>query len=68
MKRKVTIKLRPEWSFYVGQMVRYHSIIDEPAYTSGHKIKNIEIRHGRPIAFITGKTGYVCIEALSPEE
>lgn len=50
----------------VGDKVDYHSIIGDPKiYSSNHEIISIEERYGRIIAFITNKSGFVALDALS---
>lgn len=58
-------KVKIEKNLYVGMEVNYHSRIGGPVTTSGHKITHIERRNGEWIVFITGKTGFVSVEAIS---
>lgn len=55
----------------VGDKVNYHDIIGGPITSSGHEIKQIDTtpnNFGGNVAWITGKSGCVSIEALSKEE
>jgi hypothetical protein len=52
----------------VGDVVDYHSVMDEPATSFGHEVTHIlEVPNnfGYDVAWITGKSGCVCVEALS---
>lgn len=49
----------------VGDECNYHARIGGPVTTSGHVIREIAILSGRTVAWITGKSGCVAIEALS---
>ena len=49
----------------VGDIVNYHSVIGDKVTTSGHKVIAIEKRYGQWIAWITGKSAFVSIKALS---
>ncbi len=46
-------------------IVNYHAEIGGPITSSGHLVTHIELRNGDWIAFIKGKSGFVCVEALS---
>lgn len=55
----------------IGDNVNYHSIIGGPVTSTGHKIKAIEREpnnYGCDVAWITGKSGCVALEALSLSE
>ena len=49
----------------VGDIVNYHSVIGGKITSSGHTVTAIEKRYGQWIAWITGKSVYVSIRALS---
>jgi len=62
-----TKKKTRRWFLCVGDDVNFHSIIGGPVTSSNHKIKDIFISEANEtVAFISGKSGYVSIEALSP--
>jgi hypothetical protein len=50
-----------------GDIVDYHSIIDEPATSFEHTIQHIGMIPSckRPVAWISNKSGCVTVEALS---
>jgi hypothetical protein len=51
-----------------GDEVNYHSIIGGDVTSTGHKVKAIDMapnNFGGNVAWITGKSGCVAIEALS---
>lgn len=57
-------------NFKIGDVVNYHSVIGEEITSTGHIIKHIDLapnNFGCNVAWITGKSGCVCIEALSNE-
>lgn len=52
--------------FQVGDVVDYQAVIDGPVTSRGHVITLLgSLPSGRAVAWITGKTGCVAIEALS---
>lgn len=57
---------RPKAVVQVGQVVDYHSIIGGPITSRKHTITKIGNLHGVPVAWITGGSGCVAIEALTP--
>ncbi|WP_138590516.1 hypothetical protein [Pseudoalteromonas ruthenica] len=53
-------------SLYAGDKVNYHSIVDGQPTSFGHTIKSLSTdAGGEPVAYITGKAGYVSVSALS---
>jgi len=55
----------------VGDKVDYHSIIDEGITSTGHVVEVIKYtpnNFGCDVAWITGKSGCVALEALSKSE
>jgi len=46
-------------------LVDYHSEIGGEITSRNHKVKSIEKRYGQWIAFISGKSGFVCVNALT---
>lgn len=59
-KRKVKLSC-----WHVGDEVNYHSRIGGPVTTTGHRIREIGVLNGKTVAWISGKSGCVAIEALS---
>ena len=52
----------------IGNKVNYHAVIGEGVTSTGHTVKAIELmpnNYGSDVAWITGKSGCVCMEALS---
>lgn len=55
-------------SFKKGDKVNYHSIIGGPVTSTGHEIKTIQLEPNNfssDVAWVTGKSGCVALEALS---
>ncbi len=65
IKPKRQRRLSPAQCWRIGDDCNYHSRIGGPVTTTGHRIKEIGVLGGRTVAWITGKTGCVAIEALS---
>lgn len=61
-------KMKIPNNIHVGMIVNYHAIIGGPVTSSGHKITSIERRHKRWIVFVTGVSGFICVEALSAND
>ena len=56
----------PAAGWRVGNECNYHSRIGGPVTTSGHRIRELGmLGSGKMVAWITGKTGCVAVEALS---
>lgn len=58
-------------AFKEGDKVNYHSFIGGPVSSTGHEIKQIQLQpnnFGEDVAWITGKSGCVSLEALSHAE
>lgn len=50
----------------VGDKVDYHSIIGEPATSTGHTIQEVgKIGNGKTVAWISGHVGCVDLDALT---
>jgi len=57
-------------NFKIGDTVNYHSIIGGEITSSNHVITHIDLapnNFGCNVAWISGKSGCVCIDALSNE-
>jgi len=55
-------------NFIVGNKVNYHLFIGGPVKSTNHTIKSIELEpnnYGADVAWISGKSGCVDLEALS---
>jgi len=58
-------------TFNVGDIVNYHAIIGDGITSTGHTITTIlpaPNNFGRDVAWISGKSGCVSLEALSNDE
>lgn len=52
----------------VGDKVNYHAIIGGPVTSAGHIVQQVDrLSCGELVAFISGKSGCVSVDALSPE-
>ena len=60
------LKKSGKWVPKRGDIVSYHPIIGEPAESNGHTVTSVfPVASGNMVAFITGKQGFVSVEALS---
>lgn len=72
MVRKSVRKKNPNdrpahWMPRVGDVVDYHSIIGGEITSTGHTVRAVQMSEaGYPVAWITGKSGYVACDALTP--
>lgn len=66
--KKRTEHDRPlEWMPRKGDIVDFHSIIGEPSTSFGHEVRHVWMSEaGYPVASISGKSGYVACDALTP--
>lgn len=50
----------------VGQSVRYHSVIGDPAFVETRtRSMAATLSSGQPVVLVEGRTGYVALEAIS---
>ena len=50
----------------VGQSVRYHSVIGDPAFVETRtRSLAATLANGQPVVLVEGRTGYVALEAIS---
>ena len=58
---------RFDTKFRVGDIVDYHSVIDEPPTSFDHEITHIRVipSSDKPVAWLKGKAGCVTVDALS---
>ncbi len=64
-KKPDELKRAKAEGFKVGDLVDYHSVVGGEITTYGHEIKTLLYLHGTPIAWITNKTGFIILSALT---
>jgi hypothetical protein len=67
MEEKKMNSRPPQWMPRTGDFVDYHSIIGGDITLGACIVQNVGVSSsGTPIAWITGKAGYVSCDALTP--